>query len=190
MRYNFGPYSLDTQLYELRRAGERLHLSPQVFNVLAYLLAHRDRVVSRDELFEQLWRDQFVTDDALGRCIRTVRRVLGDDSRTPQYIATVRGRGYRFMAPVQEQLLEPPAVEVSTTALSQRMLPPPFVADLEASLQPASLPEVSAEPHPLPEMASPAALALSGGYKQVTVCGGLVSAASDLAKSFQKEFAV
>ena len=101
MRYIFGPYSLDTQLYELRRAGERLPLGPQVFNVLAYLLAHRDRVVSRDELFEQLWRDQFVTDDALGRCIRTVRRVLGDDSRTPQYIATVRGRGYRFMAPVQ-----------------------------------------------------------------------------------------
>src|SRR5688572_30046168 len=116
MRYIFGAYSLDTQLYELRRAGERLHLGPQVFNVLAYLLAHRDRVVSRDELFEQLWRDQFVTDDALGRCIRTARRVLGDNPRTPQYIAAVRGRGYRFMAPVLEQPHEPPAIEVPTTA--------------------------------------------------------------------------
>ena len=66
MRYVFGDYSLDTQRYELRRAGEFIPLGPQVFNVLAYLVAHRDRVVSRDELFSRLWPDQFVTDDARG----------------------------------------------------------------------------------------------------------------------------
>jgi hypothetical protein len=74
MRYVFGDYSLDTQRYELRRAGDLIPLGPQVFNVLTYLVAHRDRVVSRDELFTRLWPDQFVTDDALGRCIRAARR--------------------------------------------------------------------------------------------------------------------
>ena len=59
MRYGFGDYSLDTQCYELRRAGELVPLGPQVFNVLAYLVAHRDRVVSRDELFARLWPGQF-----------------------------------------------------------------------------------------------------------------------------------
>jgi len=87
MRYVFGDYSLDTQQYELRRAGELIHLGPQVFNVLAYLMAHRDRVVSRDELFERLWPDQFVTDDALGRCIRAARHALEDRPEAPRYIS-------------------------------------------------------------------------------------------------------
>jgi DNA-binding winged helix-turn-helix (wHTH) protein len=100
MRYVFDDYSLDTQRYELRSAGALIHLEPQVFNVLAYLLAHRHRVVSRDELFERLWPNQFVTDDALGRCIRAARRALGDRSEAPRYLAAIRGRGYRFMAPV------------------------------------------------------------------------------------------
>jgi DNA-binding winged helix-turn-helix (wHTH) protein len=85
MRYMFGDYSLDTQRYELRRAGDFIPLGPQVFNVLAYLVAHRDRVVSRDELFARLWPGQFVTDDALGRCIRAARRALGDRPEAPRY---------------------------------------------------------------------------------------------------------
>ena len=56
MRYVFGDYSLDTQRYELRRAGDLIPLGPQVFNALAYLVVHRDRVVSRDELFARLGR--------------------------------------------------------------------------------------------------------------------------------------
>jgi hypothetical protein len=78
MHYVFGDYSLDTQRYELRHTGELIPLGPQVFNVLAYLVAHCDRVVSHDELFARLWPDQFVTDDALGRCIRAARRALQD----------------------------------------------------------------------------------------------------------------
>lgn len=86
MRYIFGDSSLDTQRYELRRAGELISLGPQVFNVLAYLVAHRDRVVSRDELFARLWSDQCVTDDALGRCIRAARRALEDQSRVEGFV--------------------------------------------------------------------------------------------------------
>ena len=90
MRYVFGDYSLDTQRYELRRAGELIPLGPQVFNVLAYLVAHRDRVVSRDELFARLWPEQFVSDDALGRCIRAARRALEDRPEAPRYTTTTR----------------------------------------------------------------------------------------------------
>jgi DNA-binding winged helix-turn-helix (wHTH) protein len=85
MLYVFGEYTLDTQLYELRRAGEVIHLGPQVFNVLAYLVQHRHRVVPKQELFERLWPGQFVGDDAPERCIRVVRQAI-DDTRT---IATI-----------------------------------------------------------------------------------------------------
>ena len=128
MRYVFGDYSLDTQRYELRHAGEFIPLGPQVFNVLAYLVAHRDRVVSRDELFARLWPDQFVTDDALGRCIRAARRALEDRPAAPRYITTTRGRGYRFIAPVQEQPHGPPEDGASTTVLAQSILQPLSVA--------------------------------------------------------------
>ena len=118
MRYVFGDYSLDTQRYELRCAQDLILLGPQVFNVLAYLVTHRDRVVSRDELFARLWPDQFVTDDALGRCIRAARRALQDQPEVPRYIMTTRGRGYRFIAPVQEQLPGPSEDGVLATVLA------------------------------------------------------------------------
>ena len=173
MRYAFGDYSLDTQRYELRRAGTLIPLGPQVFNVLAYLMAHRDRVVSRDELFERLWPGQFVTDDALGRCVRAARRALEDPPEAPRYILTTRGRGYRFVAPVQEQPHAPPD-DGSTTVPSQSMPRQPSVAGSEALPQPVSLPTVSAERHRLSAEPNPPSLALAGEYKQVTVlCGGL-----------------
>jgi DNA-binding winged helix-turn-helix (wHTH) protein len=128
MRYGFGDYSLDTHGFELRCAGDLIPLGPQVFDVLAYLVAQRDRVVARDELFAHLWPDQFVTDDALGRCIRETRHALADRPEAPRYIMTRRGRGYRFIAPVQEQPHGPPEDGASTTAPAQSLPPSPAVA--------------------------------------------------------------
>jgi predicted ATPase/class 3 adenylate cyclase/DNA-binding winged helix-turn-helix (wHTH) protein len=176
MRYVFGDYSLDTQRYELRRAGEFIPLGPQVFNVLAYLVAQRDRVVSRDELFARLWPDQFVTDDALGRCIRAARRALEDRPEAPRYIITTRGRGYRFIAPVQEQPHSPPEDGVITMVPVQSIPLQPSSASSEALPQPVFLPTMSEERRYLAEECSPS-LALAGEYKQVTVlCGGLADA--------------
>src|SRR5919106_970796 len=123
MRYVFGDYSLDTQRYELRRTGELIPLGPQVFDVLTYLVAHRDRVVARDELFARLWPGQFVTDDALGRCIRAARQALADHPEAPRYSTTSRGRGYRFIAPVQEQPHGPPEEGASMTVPAQSLPP-------------------------------------------------------------------
>jgi DNA-binding winged helix-turn-helix (wHTH) protein len=86
----FGAYTSDTQLYELRRAGELIPLGPEVFNVLAYLVQHRQRVVPKQELFERLWPGQFVGDDALERCIRAARRAL-DDNRSSWQSRTCTG---------------------------------------------------------------------------------------------------
>jgi DNA-binding winged helix-turn-helix (wHTH) protein/class 3 adenylate cyclase len=174
MRYVFGDYSLDTQRYELRRAGDLIPLGPQVFNVLAYLVAQRDRVVSRDELFARLWPDQFVTDDALGRCIRAARRALEDQPEVPRYIMTTRGRGYRFIAPVQEQPHGPPEDGASTTVPAQSIPQPPSAAGSERQ-PPVSLLTVSGESHRHSEEFHLPSLA--GEYKQVTVlCGGLADA--------------
>jgi class 3 adenylate cyclase/tetratricopeptide (TPR) repeat protein len=162
MIYAFGEYILDTQLYELRRAGDLIHLGPQVFNVLAYLVQHRHRVVPKQELFEHLWPAQFVSDDALERCIRVVRRALGDRGHAPQLIKTIRSRGYRFMAPVEVRPHNAPGDESQLTR-STAPLPIAQAAD-GADLAPQSVPVQLRS-----ETSSPTPCALEGEHKQVTV---------------------
>jgi DNA-binding winged helix-turn-helix (wHTH) protein len=103
MIYAFGDYELDTQRYELRRAGILLRIEPQVFNVLAYLMQHRDRTVTRQELLEQLWHDPFINESVLSYCIMAARKAIGDSGRAQQIIKTVHGRGFRFIAALQER---------------------------------------------------------------------------------------
>ena len=101
--YTFEEFELDTAVYELRRDGGALDLEPQVFDVLTYLLQNRDRVVSKQELLENIWKTRFVTESALTSRIKAARKVIGDDGRTQRIIKTQHGRGYRFVAPVREQ---------------------------------------------------------------------------------------
>jgi DNA-binding winged helix-turn-helix (wHTH) protein/alpha-beta hydrolase superfamily lysophospholipase len=89
---------LDPALFELRRDGQRVPLEPQAFDVLTYLVSHRDRVVSKEELMDAIWGDRFVTEAAVTSRIKQVRRALGDDGRDQRVIRTVHGRGYRFVA--------------------------------------------------------------------------------------------
>jgi predicted ATPase/DNA-binding winged helix-turn-helix (wHTH) protein len=101
MIYVFGGYTLDTHLYELRH-GEAPHpLGPQVFNVLAYLIAHRDRVVTKDELIEHLWPAQCVSDATVHQHVTAARKAIGDSGQQQCIIKTLRSRGYRFIAPVE-----------------------------------------------------------------------------------------
>jgi class 3 adenylate cyclase/tetratricopeptide (TPR) repeat protein len=170
MIYAFDEYTLDTQLYELRRAGELINLGPQVFNVLAYLVQQRQRVVPKQELFERLWPAQFVSDDALERCIRVVRRAIGDRQHVPQLIKTIRGRGYRFMAPVEVRRHDAPD-DAGQAAHTTPPPPVPQAADgAEMALQPV--------PRQLrAETSSTTPRAPEGEHKQVTVlCCALAEA--------------
>jgi DNA-binding winged helix-turn-helix (wHTH) protein len=100
MIYVFGDFELDEELCELRRASASVKIEPKVFRVLTYLIQHRDRVVTRRELFEQLWPGEFVTDSALIRCIVKARQAVHDDGVAQRVIKTVHRHGYRFAAAV------------------------------------------------------------------------------------------
>ena len=160
MRYIFSDYGLDMQRQELQRAGEPIKLRRQVFQVLAYLLAHHERVVSKQELLEHLWPDQFVGDEALKSCVKALRKAFGERGRTSRFIHTVHGQGYRFVAAVEAR--EP----LAAYDAPQGTLPP--VGALPA-LAPGGG-EGALRPAPL-------AHALDGEHKQVTIlCGALAEA--------------
>ena len=102
MRYVFEDCELDTEAYELRRAGEPVQLQPQVFEVLAHLVRHAGRLVTKEELLDGIWGDRFVSESALTSRLKAARRAIGDDGQTQRCIRTVHGRGYRFVASVVE----------------------------------------------------------------------------------------
>src|SRR5262249_5731581 len=101
MRYIFGEWTLDTQRAELHCAGRVSRLRRKAFQVLAYLLAHPDRVIAKQELCEQVWPQQFLSDAALESTIKAVRQALGDSGRCQRLIQTIYGQGYRFLAAVE-----------------------------------------------------------------------------------------
>ena len=100
MLYTFGECELDTQLHVLSRAGQSVKLRPKAFEVLVYLLEHRDRIVTKHELCAQVWPNQFISDATLGSTVRAVRQAIGDTGEAHQLIRTVHGYGYRCLAPV------------------------------------------------------------------------------------------
>lgn len=124
MIYAFGDYELDTARLEVRRGGVPLPVEPQVFDVLAHLVAQRDRVVPKEELLDRVWGDRFVSESALTSRIKAARRVIGDDGAAQRSIRTVHGRGYRFVAEVRELVAAVPAGDVLEAA-------PPVPAPLD-----------------------------------------------------------
>ena len=101
--YSFGEYELDTRLHELRRSGERLHVEPQVFDVLAFLFAGRDRLVTKEELLDRVWGHRYVAPTTLNSRIKHARQAVGDDGATQRVIRTVHGLGFRIVAHVVER---------------------------------------------------------------------------------------
>lgn len=101
MRVAFAGLLLDEPRFALRRGDEVVHVEPQVFEVLAYLVAHRDRVVAKEELLDAVWGDRFVSESALTSRIKAARRAVGDDGTAQRVIRTVHGRGYQLVAPVE-----------------------------------------------------------------------------------------
>ena len=81
MIYRFADCALDTQLYTLQRADQSTRLAPKVFEVLCYLIEHRDRVISKQELCEQVWEGIAITDATLESCLRAVRGTVGDSGQ-------------------------------------------------------------------------------------------------------------
>lgn len=100
--YRVGEIEIDPVRNCLRRHDEEWTLRQKSFQVLLYLLEHRERSVSKAELLKNIWDDAAVTDDALVQIIVELRKTLGDDSRHPQFIRTIPKIGYHFIGPVEE----------------------------------------------------------------------------------------
>jgi pimeloyl-ACP methyl ester carboxylesterase/DNA-binding winged helix-turn-helix (wHTH) protein len=103
MIYSFDRFVLDTRRCELRAGEERLHLEPQVYAVLCYLVEQRDRMVRKEELLDRIWGHRFVAPTTLNSRIKSLRQALDDDGSRQRIIRTVRGAGFRFVAPVVEE---------------------------------------------------------------------------------------
>lgn len=102
----FGVFELDLSAGELRKSGVKLRLQEQPFQVLALLLERAGDLVTREELRQKLWpSDTFVDfDHSLNTAINKVREALGDSASNPRFVETMARRGYRFIAPVQQNI--------------------------------------------------------------------------------------
>jgi DNA-binding winged helix-turn-helix (wHTH) protein/tetratricopeptide (TPR) repeat protein len=102
----FPPFRLDPVnqcLLRLDTAGneQRIELKPKTFDVLRYLVDNPGRLITHDELLEEVWRDTEVQQEVLKSHVLAIRKALGDTAEEPQYILTLRKRGYKFIAPVR-----------------------------------------------------------------------------------------
>src|SRR4029450_10195565 len=144
MVYRFYQYTLDPASREVRHGTHRLALEPKVFQVLLYLLEHRDRMVPKAELFEQCWPETFVSESALTRCLARLRKAVQPMPTAPPVIETRHRQGYRFVAEVT--VLTQPLSHASVETARLSLQPPlqaatPTVPSVspEAPARPASL---------------------------------------------------
>jgi DNA-binding winged helix-turn-helix (wHTH) protein len=98
-RYRFSEFILSPRRRVLTRNGREQPLIPRYFDLLVFLIERRGEAVHRRDIFDRIWTDVIVSDSALSQAIRTIRRVLGDDSRDPRFVRTVSRHGYRFVFP-------------------------------------------------------------------------------------------
>lgn len=106
--YRFGSFTLDGSAYRLHRGGTPLALSPKLVDLLLYLVERSSKLATKEELFNAIWPDVTVTENALTQAISELRQALGDDPATPTFIQTVARRGYRFVAAVETVAEHPP----------------------------------------------------------------------------------
>jgi len=101
--YTFGPFVLFPDRFVLVRNGAAQQLTPRLLSVLHYLIKHRNRVVTKEELLAEVWRGTFIEEGIVGRTVSTLRALLGDVAERPIYIQTVSRVGYRFVHSVNIQ---------------------------------------------------------------------------------------
>jgi DNA-binding winged helix-turn-helix (wHTH) protein/TolB-like protein/Tfp pilus assembly protein PilF len=100
MKYQIAEYIVDTARYRITCGDTVIPAEPKVFDLLVYLIRHRDRVLTREELFREVWDGREVSDATLSNHVKSARKILGDSGERQKTIVTIRGRGYQFVAPV------------------------------------------------------------------------------------------
>jgi TolB-like protein len=120
LQYRFEAYALDAARRELRRGTELIAVEPQVFDLLDYLIRHRDRVVSKDDLMAAVWNGRIVSESALASRINSARVAIGDSGEEQRLIKTLRGKGFRFIGLISEEQ----RIAAATSPAGPEILPP------------------------------------------------------------------
>ena len=107
MKIGFGEFTLDTDLRQVTGPSGDVHVSPKAFDLLALLVEHRARALSKAELQTWLWPDTFVVETNLASLIAELRVALNDDARNPRFIRTAHKFGYAFCGTIDERVAEP-----------------------------------------------------------------------------------
>jgi eukaryotic-like serine/threonine-protein kinase len=180
--YTFKDFEIDLERFELRREGEPVAIGPRAFDVLAYLIRHRERAISKHELISKVWGVVALSPAAVPTCIGEVRRALGDGGGPHGLIVTVPKRGYRFAATVR---LRGEAGSGSFEALFEDGLPAtgaPFVGrERELAAMAMALAEAQARRPRLIFLAGEAGIGKTRTAEEFVVraraqgCGGIIS---------------
>jgi DNA-binding winged helix-turn-helix (wHTH) protein len=130
--FHFGVFELDLRAGELRKRGIRIKIQEQPLQILGLLIECPGEVVTREQIQKKLWDgDTFVDfDNAINSAVRKMRDALGDTSENPRFVETVARRGYRFIAPVNQQLTAAPPVQENHLAPPGPLSPSPVTSAL------------------------------------------------------------
>ena len=107
-QFVFDDVIVDLANFRVEKDGQLIEITPRAFDVLVFLIENQGRVVEKSELIEAVWKEKFVSDNALSRSIKEVRHAISDNAEAPRYIETITRRGYRFIAPVAVREFTPP----------------------------------------------------------------------------------
>ncbi|MEP6637668.1 MAG: transcriptional regulator, partial [Acidobacteriota bacterium] len=134
--YTFAEYELDLARRLLSRAGRSIPLNAKAFDLLVVLIEKRERVIAKEELMNLVWRDQFVEEANLTVQISALRKILGEKKDEHRFIVTVPGRGYRFVADVQNGGAKPnivPDIVIETHTTSHVLVEEEVVTEPETN---------------------------------------------------------
>ena len=149
MRYLFEDFALDTDRRELRRGTVLVPIGPKVFDLLAYLIGNRDRVVTKDDLRAAIWSGRTVSPSVLTTCINAARSAIGDSGKSQRLIHTHWRKGLRFVGEIHQKSAGPTLLQLGTNVIASQSAE---IAQAEVRLEPSAL------THALPDRPSIAVL--------------------------------
>jgi len=115
--FRFDEFEIDLGQQELRRSGQVVRIEPQVFELLVYLVRNSNRVVTKEELIESVWRGRAISEAALSSCVSAARRAIGDTGKDQRRIRTASKRGFRFVGTIDDAM--PPQTLLADIAAVQ-----------------------------------------------------------------------
>jgi len=120
-KIKIGEFLLDKQLALLKKSEIEVGVEPKLLELLLLFCEHPNHTISRDDILEKIWQNSIVTDNAINKMVGSLRKLLSDDPRNPQYIQTVPKRGYRLICSVEilDSMYEEPSNQVNVTSVTK-----------------------------------------------------------------------